>query len=234
MTNIIDACMGQKIVDAIVQGYAEYLQVRIEKNKVMTVSGGYAFTRGNHIDDALSKAQIFDEFKLSRAGHSWEYLQFPLTINNQKCLLITKNLTRLENNMKQGKKDNYLIEFAKMNDQWISSEDEIQQAPIQLQLFSEREAEEVKERVVNDEYERFYVLSYQIDSVTKHIVSVELIMPLSNGSLICMQDLSQYLNTTNVTIESNAYFPILDEKDDTEYEEYEYAVRVTEQEKTNE
>ncbi|MGQ7417966.1 hypothetical protein [Streptococcus suis] len=44
----------------------------------MHVSAGYAWTKANHIDDALATANLnfIDKFELKHAGQSWEFLEF--------------------------------------------------------------------------------------------------------------------------------------------------------------
>lgn len=61
-------CMAKKdTVNSLMQGQKNYIDERIEKRRTMTVSNGYAWTRPNHIDDAIAKADFLD-YQLKFAG----------------------------------------------------------------------------------------------------------------------------------------------------------------------
>ncbi|MBC2673715.1 hypothetical protein [Listeria booriae] len=46
---------AQAVVDGILEGYKNYLDERRQKKEELRVSAGYAFTKGNHIDDTIAK-----------------------------------------------------------------------------------------------------------------------------------------------------------------------------------
>ncbi|WP_257211856.1 hypothetical protein [Streptococcus suis] len=86
----------------------------------MHVSAGYAWTKANHIDDALATANLnfIDKFELKHASQSWEFLEF----NSENQLLgrvcfVLKGLTRLRQvfptAVKSGK--GYLFDYAQIN-----------------------------------------------------------------------------------------------------------------------
>lgn len=57
-------------------GYERYLEVRVEADKELYISNGYAYTRGNHLEDKIAKESSDKiSYEHAKAG-SWNYLQF--------------------------------------------------------------------------------------------------------------------------------------------------------------
>src|SRR5690625_562370 len=83
--------LNKKIVDGLIKGYQEYIDVRKEKYRSMRISGAYAWVKGNHIDDQVAAACVDQnvDFKLEKAGVSWQYLQFRQ--ESDKVLFIIRN-----------------------------------------------------------------------------------------------------------------------------------------------
>lgn len=85
--------LSQSIVDGILKGYKEYLDVRRRAQKDLKVSGAYAWVKGNHIDSSVDEAcsnynQV--QSSIEKAGYTWEYLQFVLKDTQEKYLVIVK------------------------------------------------------------------------------------------------------------------------------------------------
>ena len=109
----------QAIVDGRLSGYLNYLDERRKKKDEMNVSGAYAWTKGNHIDDQISKLANGQglSFIPDKAGYTWEYLKFILNEQNENYLIIIKNSKRIQQTFdgKELKDDNYLVEFSDIN-----------------------------------------------------------------------------------------------------------------------
>ena len=213
----------QTIVDGTLKGYLQYLEERREKKELMNVSGAYAWTKGNHIDDQVSK--IGQEkglsFTIEKAGYTWEYLQFTLHDQSENYMLIVKNSRRLQQTFDHDikKEKNYLVELSDINipalkKSGLSFVEHTEQ--IELELTEPEEIKAVMEGHalnVDQFYSRFYIVTYEIDDDTKLIRSIELMMPNSETmSLIQVADLTKYIDLSpyEVTLEDVA--PIQDEE----------------------
>lgn len=203
---------SQAIVDAILKGYKSYLDERIEKRKSMHVSAGYAWTKANHIDDALAVADLtfIDTFELKHAGQSWEFLEF----NSENQLLghvcfVLKGLTRLQQvfptAVKSGK--GYLFDYAQINTAYLENlsrhTDESTPFPVQMELFDDNLFELLNrsEQSINN----FFFITYQADEL-HHLTNIQVIMPDSrNGKLIEIQDLSAYISTSSIDFSDEKY-----------------------------
>ncbi|EAG8659668.1 hypothetical protein C5Q84_14790, partial [Listeria monocytogenes] len=110
----LDKTISKAIVDGTLKGYLQYLEERKSKKETMNVSGAYAWTKGNHIDDQVSKiGQMKNvQFKIEKAGYTWEYLQFTVSENSEDYMVIVKNSRRVQKSFDEQKKktneDNYL------------------------------------------------------------------------------------------------------------------------------
>ncbi|WP_105113646.1 hypothetical protein [Streptococcus suis] len=203
---------SQAIVDAILKGYKSYLDERIEKRKSMHVSAGYAWTKANHINDALAVADLtfIDTFELKHAGQSWEFLEF----NSENQLLgrvcfVLKGLTRLQQvfptAVKSGK--GYLFDYAQINTAYLENlsrhTDESTPFPVQMELFDDNLFELLNrsEQSINN----FFFITYQADEL-HHLTNIQVIMPDSrNGKLIEIQDLSTYISTSSIDFSDEKY-----------------------------
>lgn len=82
---------SKMIVDAIVEGYRDYVEHRKDRKKKMKISSAFAWTKGNFIESKIADECVFHgyQYKQSKAGLTWDYLQF---INkDRKSLFLIKN-----------------------------------------------------------------------------------------------------------------------------------------------
>lgn len=215
----------QAIVDGTLKGYLQYLEERKKKQEEMNVSGAYAWTKGNHIDDQVSK--IGQEqglsFKIEKAGYTWEYLQFTLSEEEKDFMIIVKNSRRIQQTFdgkdKSKNEKNYLVNLSDINLPALRASGlTFIQRPeqIELELSDPEEVKAVLEGSslnVNQSYSRFYIVTYEINDDSKLIDSIELMMPNSETmSLIRVEDLSQYIEKSQFEILPDDVEPIKDEK----------------------
>jgi len=68
----LDNKVYQAIVDGTQNGYLEYLHERRRKKNELRVSGAYAWTKGNHIDDQVARAveSLGLNYRMDKAGYT--------------------------------------------------------------------------------------------------------------------------------------------------------------------
>ncbi|WP_147803338.1 hypothetical protein [Alkalicoccus halolimnae] len=221
--------MGQAIVDGVLQGYKDYLQERREKRNSMHISSAYAWTKGNHIDHNVVESSKNQEVKFAkaRAGYSWGYLQFGheqtssmFIIKNGKYF-DEKNFTKskdIRGRSSEEKKESYIKRLANIND----SVDFPEQVDITKQgdsfevvSFMDpemlQEIEEPSYKELLDKFNRFYVVTYEIDA--EHVISqVRLMMPNPNdGVAYEVDDLTHLIGTSTVRFETQDFDTVKEE-----------------------
>lgn len=199
--------LNKKIVLGLMQGYQDYLDVRREKLNTMRISGAYAWVKGNHIDDNISKACESEgvESKLAKAGLAWQYLQF--THQDEKMLFIVKNGRYFSKSQVSKGKDlkgkirnekmSYMENLMKINDKIIFDETEFAlEETRQLKLFediplSEQDNDEISK--IESAYSRFYIVTYNIDE-NHFISSISLYLPNPyDNSAYLIDNLTKYI-----------------------------------------
>ncbi|WP_142665834.1 spr1630 family ClpXP-sensitive toxin [Enterococcus faecalis] len=220
----LDKEISKIIVDGTLRGYLQYLEERKVKRETMNVSGAYAWTKGNHIDDQVSK--LGEEkgvtFKVDKAGYTWEYLQFSVSEDSEEYMIIVKNSRRVKKTFEDKKKkvneDNYLVELAECNTHLFDGKKrnyKEQPEQIQLELSDPHEVKAVIDRTslkVSQKYSRFYIVTYEIDDETKLITSIRLTMPnRETMNLELIEDLSYLIEESDFEITADDVEPILSE-----------------------
>lgn len=245
----LDPALYQVIVDGTLSGYKNYLNERLEKKKTMTVSGAYAWTKGNHIDDqiALLGKQVGIDYTLEKAGYTWEYLQFTLQQTNEKFMVIIKNSKMIKktfegNGTKTKNQEHYLYELADINSEILkNNRDNFVRQPQQISLelnLPELKSSYIKEKInSNEKFSRFYIVTYEIDDQSKLITSILLTLPDSEDmSLLQVANLTNYISTSSIQITHEDVEPILHEKFSNEIifsgekDSFGYAIPKTEEE----
>lgn len=223
--------INQLIVDGFLLGYKNYSKERENKRASMEVSGAYAWTKGNHIDDQIAKVAKKSgmNFSIEKAGYSWEYLQFESEINNEKFLFILKNSKTIEKTFdgkeSVSKKESYLRSYASINKELFKDieleamKNQPQQISLELSL-SELLAEQVELFVPTEltkGYSRFYIVTYEIDAESKLPATIKLTLPNSDSlKLMEVEDLSMLIGESTVEITAEDVSAI---KNDRESEE---------------
>lgn len=223
----LDQIISKAIVDGTLKGYLQYLEERKEKKESMNVSGAYAWTKGNHIDDQVSK--ICDshdvQFQIEKAGYTWEYLQFTVNKNEDNFMVIVKNSKRVQKSFDDQKKkskiddNNYLVNLADINTEILKNRNQkqvIQPEQIQLELNDPEEIKAVFEGTpltVSQKYSRFYIVTYEIDDETKLIISIKLTMPnRQTMNLELIEDLTYLIPQSEFEITPDDVSPIVNDK----------------------
>jgi hypothetical protein len=185
--------LSQLIVDGILKGYKDYLNVRKRAKQETKISAAYAWVKGNHIDSSVDEmcsnyedVEISIESRIEKAGYTWEYIQFTLKETDEKFLVIVKNIRGIQKTF-NGKvnrvnPDNYLFEYAGINNSLIEKNDIrsiTSNQNIQLELsFPEMEAIQKNVALQAPEgYNRFYIVTYEFDQDSKMISKIALTLP---------------------------------------------------------
>lgn len=209
--------LNQKIVDGIIEGYREYLEVRREKAKALKVHSAYAWVKGNHIDHHVAVAckPLGVESKVAKAGLTWQYLQFEN--EDKKMLFIVKNARYFNpEEVNIGKdalgqtrstKITYMQDLININSgiHFINSLPVKSKEPQQLELelledYWLREDDNDAIAKIKTNYDRFYIVTYEIDEGYQ-ISEIRLWMPNpANNKAYLIDNLTTYINASH-TIE---------------------------------
>lgn len=182
--------INKHFVKGLMKGYERYLEVRVEADEELKISNGYAYTRGNHLEDKIAK-EISDKvtYEPAKAG-SWNYLQFNVGNNDEKYLVIVRRSERIEETRKELKlknsedrEENWLYGLARNNDHLNLSQLIKEDSNEEIKLFASNFEDEKAisgqmELNFNNvqEFDRFYVLTYEINDSTYMIDDASLLM----------------------------------------------------------
>lgn len=201
------------IVDGIIEGYKDYLSVRREKARELKVHGAYAWVKGNHIDHhvALECEKHGVTGRLSKAGLTWQYLQFQL--KEDKVLFLVKNARYFDPNAVDKGKDvkgrtrstntSYMANLTNINSSIefpdvANSNQQGQSTQLRLELLEDVQVVQIDRNdtlEVSKQYNRFYIVTYEIDS--EFLISeIKLWMPNPvNNKAYLVENLTEYINT---------------------------------------
>lgn len=193
--------INEHFVKGLMTGYKRYLQVRIEAYKELEISNGYAYTRGNHLEDKIAKEKFSDKitFKHEKAG-SWSYLQFEVGNSGKRNLVIVRRAERIEETKKileistpDKKEKNWLYGLSKINDYLDLGSVINREKNSQLKLFAANSQDESAiirqdqlELQFDQEFDGFYILTYEINEGTYMIDDASLLM-MDSSSLELLQ-----------------------------------------------
>jgi len=203
--------LNESIVDGIIEGYKDYLRVRKEAARNLKVHGAYAWVKGNHIDHyvAVECEKLGVESKLSKAGVTWQYLQF--YIEDVKSLFLIKNARYFDPEAVDRGKDTYGRSKNKKSaymEEFISIKGNIKfpnksnktlgSQSLQLALFDEIPFDSLTKESVTEiakQHERFYIVTYEIDD--EYLINdIKLWMPNPvNNKAYLVEDLTELINT---------------------------------------
>ncbi|MEH6944893.1 hypothetical protein, partial [Bacillus sp. JJ722] len=153
------------------------------------ISSAYAWVKGNHIEDSIAKicSNKGIEYIPSKAGYAWGYLQF--SNKDTRSLFIIKNKSSLGRNISSIKnvtadENNYLVELSNINsDLDISLFESEKTKNTQLSFFEQTvdlfHVEDLLSEInrLKEAYDRFYVISYEIEDMSKMISEIKLLLP---------------------------------------------------------
>lgn len=200
--------LNESIVDGIIEGYRDYLDVRRQKARELKVHGSYAWVRGNHIDHyvALACEEHGVTSSVAKAGLTWQYLQF--TEREDRILFIVKNARyfnvsevdkgRDAKGQTRSKKASYMNNLISINRDinFRSTTSKNFNSSVQLELledFSPIRLGNADTIGVDKQFDRFYIATYNIDA-NYQIREISLWMPNpSDNRAYLISDLTSYI-----------------------------------------
>lgn len=210
---------NKMIVDAIVEGYRDYIEHRKDRKLKMKISSAFSWTKGNFIESKLAEECTDHGFtyKKSKAGLTWDYLQF--IHGEYKILFLIKNAAYFNEDCfsqstlpnksgKKGPRRTYLHELSKINKDltFVSSSHSTKRGKEterieQLSLFILES--DIKAELDNfiSSYNQFHILTYSIDDAYQ-ISGIMHYLPNPNDNIAYLvEDLSDYISGATLTEE---------------------------------
>ncbi|RJG23757.1 hypothetical protein [Paenibacillus thiaminolyticus] len=210
---------NKMIVDAIVDGYRDYIEHRKDRKSKMKISSAFSWTKGNFIESKLAEECIGHGFtyKKSKAGLTWDYLQF--IHGDSKILFLIKNAAyfneecfsqaKLSNdNGKKGPRRTYLHELSKINKdlafpsirQSSKRGKETERVEQLSFLIVESQIRDELEKFTSS-YNQFHILTYGLDEAYQ-ISEIIHYLPNPNDNIAYfVEDLSDFISGAELTEE---------------------------------
>ena len=208
---------AKMIVGAVIEGYRDYIEHRKDRRRLMKISSAFAWTKGNFIE-----SKIADEcekygftYKKSKAGLTWDYLQF--THKESNILFLIKNAdyfdekafskSNIPAKSNKGAHRTYLHELSKINKDVVFpssppvSLNRTSHNYEQLSLFVSDKSISTEIKNFQSFYNQFHILTYQIDDAYQ-ISSIKQYIPNPHDNVAYLvEDLSIHITGAELTEE---------------------------------
>ncbi|MGJ9459963.1 hypothetical protein [Oceanobacillus sp. CF4.6] len=209
---------SETIVNAIVEGYRDYIEHRKDRHDKMIISSAFAWTKGNFIESKIAEISrdLNISYKRSKAGLTWDYLQF--IHGETKKLFLIKNAAYFNpncfsqallpnKNKSKGRRRTYLHELSKINHdlEFFKSDAQKNQysneQSVQLSLFVL--GEQIKEELhqIQSSYDEFHILTYKIDDAFQISEIIHYLPNPANNIAYKIEDLSEFISGSELTSE---------------------------------
>ncbi|MNI35903.1 hypothetical protein D3C73_899400 [compost metagenome] len=206
---------AQMIVESIVEGYHDYIEHRKDRRQKMKISSAFAWTKGNFIESKIAdECEKFGfSYQKSKAGLTWDYLQF--TQNESNILFLIKNAAYFDENAfskstlpsnRKGAHRTYLHELSKINTDldfpsstFITTNQGNTFEQLTLFVPERSVSKDIKE--FHSYYNQFHILTYSIDDAYQ-ISSINQYIPNPHDNIAYLvEDLSTYISGAELTDE---------------------------------
>jgi len=205
------------IVEAIVEGYRDYVNHRKERHQNMKISSAFAWTKGNFIESKL--AENSDNLRLTyqraKAGLTWDYLQF--IHDGTKKLFLIKNEDYFNKdhfsqvippgnvNHKRPQRT-YLHELSKINEHLYfmdipKSARNSNSVNEQLSLFIPESQTREELTHLQSTYNEFHIFTYKIDEAYQISEIMHYLPNPNNNRAYLIEDISEYISGAELTDE---------------------------------
>lgn len=211
-----DGELNLALVKGIQLGYSNYAEERQNKRQSLRISNAFAWVKSNYIDDQVAEQLEHMDigYTFATAGYTWAYLQFRDQKNKNLILIKNASIVKKKSDIKVldiKNEDNYLRKISYINSDIdfneVKSEGQELLQFDDLELLSKSYVD-VHIEQLKSEFERFYILTYAIDTDTRMISHIFLWMPelKEDGrvEMVEIDNLTPYLNETNVDINLEA------------------------------
>jgi hypothetical protein len=209
---------SKMIVEAIVEGYREYIDHRKDRREKMKISSAFAWTKGNFIESKVAEECIDHGFtyKKSKAGLTWDYLQF--VHGDSKILFLIKNATYFNKESfsqaklptksgRNGRTRTYLHELSQINKDLIftnkrkdSSEMAAERSEQLSFLVPEKQIKEELDHFKSS-YNEFHILTYALDEAYQISEIIHYLPNPGDNVAYELENLSDYISGADLTEE---------------------------------
>lgn len=210
---------NKMIVEAIVEGYREYIEHRKDRREKMKISSAFAWTKGNFIESKVAEECINHGFtyKKSKAGLTWDYLQF--IHGDTKILFLIKNAAYFNEKCfsqailptigsRSGRRRTYLHELSKINKDLSFSSHHPQLEEVSSKHFEQLSFFLVPEKQVKEEldhfktsYNEFHILTYALDEAYQISEIIHYLPNPEDNVAYLVENLSSYISGADLTEE---------------------------------
>lgn len=220
------------IVHSIVEGYREYVAHRKERKEKMKISSAFAYTKGNFIESKVADecGRLGFTYQMSKAGLTWNYLQF--THKDTKRLFLIKNAAYFNEECfaqaklptedgRKGARRSYLEELSKINSELTFSSFNSYQVDgetgkleyiEQLSFFVSEKRIESELESLKEMCNEFHILTYTIDEAFQ-ISEIRQYLPNpEDNKAYLVDDLSSFISGAELSDEERVV--LAPEKDD--------------------
>lgn len=212
-----DEALSKTIVNAIVEGYRDYIDHRKDRHENMEISSAFAWTKGNFIESKIAEVSgdLNFSYKKAKAWLTWDYLQF--IQGDKRSLFLIKNAAYFNENSfshavlpnqnsSRGHQRTYLHELSKIN-QGLEfspaqqSRENSSEQSVQLSLFiPENQVKEELDQFQNL-YNEFHILTYKIDKAYQISKIMHYLPNPEDNIAYRVEDLSKYISGAELTDE---------------------------------
>lgn len=199
------------IVNAIVEGYREYIEHRREQ---MIISSAFAWTKGNFIEDKVAKngSKLNIKYEKAKAGLTWDYLQF----NHQdtKKLFLIKNAAYFNAgsfsqatlpNKNSSRTRTYLHELSEINQNLEFPDGGGEVRPFegseQLRLFIPENRVKRTIEQTKSSFNEFHILTYEIDEAYQISTVMHYLPNPADNIAYLVDDLSRHISGAELSDE---------------------------------
>ena len=209
---------SKMIVEAIVEGYREYIDHRKDRREKMRISSAFAWTKGNFIESKVAEECIDYGFtyKKSKAGLTWDYLQF--VHGDSKMLFLIKNAAYFNKesfsqaklptkNGRNGRTRTYLHELSQINKD-LTFNNKRKDSSVIAAERSEQLSFLVPEKQIKEEldhfkssYNEFHILTYALDEAYQIAEIIHYLPNPGDNVAYEVENLSDYISGADLTEE---------------------------------
>jgi hypothetical protein len=210
---------NKMIVDAIVDGYRDYVEHRKDRKAKMKISSAFAWTKGNFIESKVAEECVDHGFtyKKSKAGLTWDYLQF--IHGDSKILFLIKNAAYFNEKCfsqaklpttgdKKGSHRTYLHELSKINKklkltstQQYSKEQGETERYEQISFFMPESRVRGELEKFKSSYNEFHILTYALDEAFQISEIMHYLPNPDDNIAYLIEDLSSLISGADLTEE---------------------------------
>lgn len=221
------------LVQAIIEGYSEYIKHRIEHFRSVKISSPFTLDKASFIESKIAEIgnQINLTYRKSKAGLNWNYLQF--MFRDKKILFLVMNAAYfdesrfsqepLPDHKRKGTPRTYLYELSKINAGLAFKEGKYTperqtEAIEQLALFEE---EQLAFYELDDEakvFNEFHVITYKIDSAFEITEIMHYLPNPENNKAYFIEVLSHYISGAELTGEEREILASAEDTDPPDFE----------------